>query len=100
MYKHGNKPYVQHYREAVQKFSAPSEGHSRYMQMRLSLAGWDKLRVDMAELPKAFWTEAEWIDACMSKASTSGERVRVGFGRIVVSEIELPNVLVNLVRSR
>ena len=78
MYKMGNKPYVQRYSEAVEKFKQPKQGsNSRYMQMRLSLAGWERLVEDLAELPPVFWTEAEWINSCFNKsADANGLPVR------------------------
>jgi hypothetical protein len=71
MYKMGNKPYVQPYREALPKFRQKTE-HSKYMQMRLSLSGWEALVPDLAPLPPEFWTEAEWINECM--ATSNGTR--------------------------
>jgi len=68
MYKLGSKPYVQPYSEALPKFRQQT-GQSKYMQMRLSLPGWETLLPDLAALPPEFWTEAEWIDECMSHAN-------------------------------
>ena len=71
MYKMGNKPYVQPYDEALPRFRQQT-GESKYMQMRLSLGGWEELLPDLAPLPPEFWTEAEWIDDCM--ATPNGTR--------------------------
>lgn len=65
MYKLGSKPYVQPYSEALPRFRQ-NTGESKYMQMRLSLGGWEALLPDLAPLPPEFWTEAEWIDQCMA----------------------------------
>ncbi len=65
MYQLGSKPYVQPYSEALPKFRQQT-GQSKYMQMRLSLQGWETLLPDLKALPPEFWTEAEWIDDCMS----------------------------------
>ena len=65
MYKLGSKPYVQPYSEALPRFRQDT-GYSKYMQMRLSLQGWETLLPDLKALPPEFWTEAEWIDSCMS----------------------------------
>ena len=54
----GNKPYVQPYVQALPQFRQKT-GHSKYMQMRLSLPGWETLLPDLAPLPPEFWTEAE-----------------------------------------
>jgi len=71
MYSMEKKPYVQRYEEALQHFTQPSDT-SRYMQLRLSLEGWEALKSDITAFPEAFWTEEHWIDSCMRKPD--GER--------------------------
>uniref|UniRef100_A0A7S1Y0S4 JmjC domain-containing protein n=2 Tax=Phaeomonas parva TaxID=124430 RepID=A0A7S1Y0S4_9STRA len=61
----GNKPYLHRYSGALPLFQQDSPS-PRYMQMRLSLGGWEELKKDLKALPKSFYTEAEWMPQCMA----------------------------------
>eukprot|EP00968_Pinguiococcus_pyrenoidosus_P013372 scaffold1220_cov259-Pinguiococcus_pyrenoidosus.AAC.44 len=66
----GKKPYLFRYADALGHFQQPS-AHSRYMQLRLSLQGWTELEKDLGKMPEVFYTEAEWMPRCMTKADGS-----------------------------
>eukprot|EP00929_Paragymnodinium_shiwhaense_P120205 TRINITY_DN92106_c0_g1_i1.p1 TRINITY_DN92106_c0_g1~~TRINITY_DN92106_c0_g1_i1.p1 ORF type:complete len:373 (-),score=100.27 TRINITY_DN92106_c0_g1_i1:175-1293(-) len=62
------KPYLFKYQDALPRFKKET-GHPRYMQLRLSLRGWQRLRKDLEPLPvrDIFWSDEEWIAKCMQK---------------------------------
>lgn len=64
----GNKPFLFKFKEALPKFQHKI-GVPRYMQLRLSLRGWQRLRKDFEPLPDptVFWSDEEWITKCMRK---------------------------------
>lgn len=64
----GDKPYLFKFKEALPKFQQKT-GIPRYMQLRLSLRGWKRLRKDFQPLPdrEIFWSDEEWIGKCMRK---------------------------------
>jgi len=64
----GNKPYLLKFKEALPKFQHKT-GVPRYLQLRLSLRGWKRLRKDFQPLPDpaVFWSDEEWITKCMRK---------------------------------
>ena len=63
------KPFLFKFQEALPRFQQKT-GTPRYMQLRLSLRGWKRLRKDFEPLPlpEVFWSDEEWIGTCMSKA--------------------------------
>mmetsp|Transcript_65948 Transcript_65948/g.121669 ORF Transcript_65948/g.121669 Transcript_65948/m.121669 type:complete len:481 (+) Transcript_65948:146-1588(+) len=65
----GNKPYLQKLENAIQDFMRPSK-YSKYMQMRISLRGWKRIRKDLDPMPDhpTFWDDGTWIRHCMSKS--------------------------------
>lgn len=67
MYTMGDKPYLFRLKDAAPQFRQASEtGKPRYMQLRLGLKGWKRLKKDLGSyMPPAMWTEEAWIDKCM-----------------------------------
>lgn len=70
----GSKPFLFKFDRAVQEFQHPREIPSqlpKYMQIRLSLRGWKRLKKDFTPkpLPEVFWDDDEWISKCMQKDS-------------------------------
>jgi len=65
----GSKPFLLKFKEALPMFQH-KVGIPRYMQLRLSLRGWKRLRKDFEPLPDpdVFWSDEEWISKCMAKA--------------------------------
>ena len=68
----GSKPYLFKFDRAVQEFQDPKEIPTqlpKYMQIRLSLRGWKRLKKDFTPkpLPDVFWDDDEWISQCMRK---------------------------------
>lgn len=65
----GSKPYLFKFEEALPKFLSPSE-KPKYMQLRLGLRGWQRLKKDFnpKPLPDVFWDDDEWIGECMKKS--------------------------------
>mmetsp|Transcript_95862 Transcript_95862/g.254645 ORF Transcript_95862/g.254645 Transcript_95862/m.254645 type:complete len:372 (-) Transcript_95862:32-1147(-) len=64
----GSKPFLFKFKEALPRFEQKT-GIPRYMQLRLSLRGWKRLRKDFQPLPdpEIFWSDEEWIGKCMRK---------------------------------
>jgi len=62
----GHKPYLFRLKEAVNMFKEKSE-YPRYMQIRLSLGGWQQLQGDLdpMPLPDVFWSDDLWAKDCM-----------------------------------
>eukprot|EP00931_Biecheleriopsis_adriatica_P010384 TRINITY_DN111460_c0_g1_i1.p1 TRINITY_DN111460_c0_g1~~TRINITY_DN111460_c0_g1_i1.p1 ORF type:complete len:375 (-),score=78.14 TRINITY_DN111460_c0_g1_i1:24-1121(-) len=63
-----SKPYLRRFEDCVQEFRTPSSS-PRYMQIRLGLKGWNRLKKDFLPkpLPDVFWDDDEWIKTCMKK---------------------------------
>ncbi|CAE7229461.1 hif1an, partial [Symbiodinium microadriaticum] len=67
-----SKPYLWKFDKAVREFQIPKEfrtGKPKYMQIRLGLRGWKRLKKDFVPkpLPEVFWDDDEWIGSCMSQ---------------------------------
>mmetsp|Transcript_59943 Transcript_59943/g.111117 ORF Transcript_59943/g.111117 Transcript_59943/m.111117 type:complete len:367 (+) Transcript_59943:53-1153(+) len=64
----GSKPYLFRFSDALPRFLHRT-GTPRYMQLRLSLRGWKRLKKDFQPLPSPdiFWSDEEWIGQCMRK---------------------------------
>lgn len=63
----GKKPYLMTLEEAVPAFKE-RDGKVKYMQMRISLRGWKRLRKDFQPMPaQQFWEDDSWIRYCMAK---------------------------------
>lgn len=70
----GSKPYLFKFDKAVKEFQHPNElktDKPKYMQIRLSLRGWKRLKKDFVPkpLPDVFWDDDEWISQCMRKGN-------------------------------
>jgi len=76
----GNKPFLFKYAEALPHFNQKI-GIPRYMQLRLSLRGWKRLRKDLVPLPdpSVFWSDEEWIFKCMRKDGRPDDKAMDNF---------------------
>lgn len=66
MMDQGNKPYLIRLDQAIPQFVEPGPD-AKYMQMRISLRGWKRIRKDFEPMPNAFWDDDKWIRYCMQK---------------------------------
>lgn len=75
MMDQGKHPYLFKLEQAVPQFKQPN-GHSKYMQMRISLRGWKRIRKDLSPLPDhpTFWDDSIWIRDCMQKDGKPDEK--------------------------
>mmetsp|Transcript_65224 Transcript_65224/g.155782 ORF Transcript_65224/g.155782 Transcript_65224/m.155782 type:complete len:367 (+) Transcript_65224:74-1174(+) len=66
-----SKPFLFRFQDALPRFQQKT-GTPRYMQLRLSLRGWKRLKKDFEPLPnpEIFWSDEEWIEKCMKKAES------------------------------
>jgi len=67
----GSKPYLLKFEEALPRFLQKGDS-PKYMQLRLGLRGWTRLKkdIDPKPLPDIFWDDDEWIGDCMKSAET------------------------------
>ena len=72
----GKKPFLYRYKDVLPEFRRPSAS-PRYMQMRLSLSGWEELERDLEDVPSVFYTEAEWIGDGLEGADGHMDRAAV-----------------------
>jgi len=65
-----SKPFLYKLEDAMSKFYKPTaQNKPKYMQMRIGLRGWTRLKKDFQPkpLPDIFWDDDEWISKCMVK---------------------------------
>lgn len=74
----GSKPYLYRFEEALPQFLQKSK-IPKYMQLRLGLRGWNRLKKDInpKPVPEVFWDDDSWIGQCMKKPSGKVDREAV-----------------------